>query len=614
MTVVRSQTRTVVVPGPPAGSPGAPGAPGANVMAIGLFTALSALTIPTGTTLVQTSGHGAAGVGPAILVEDTTLDDAAVAAFPNARGKSANGRYFRVHHEQQLLDPHQFGCVDCNDGTIRDTGAALQAMHDYLHAIAINPSSGGGFYKGTAPIAWGRNHFHSASTTLEPQATIHWLGCGSGRWGPDGGAASLLSFGAGCTGIRNPGANTTGDTATTGTTHDAPASFTAEHMRWKGGFVDVISTPEGDFHGFVPRAPFQLTDIFIENFQGEGIRAYAGTVTGVGSFGGNLSASCGIGVKIQNCRGGLDGRGSDYNVVTWLNCEAYQNRRFGVLDDNGAGSNSHIGWHCASNGMISNIGVYTQTSTAGNRYALTPTGNPLNAPSGTTADTPDWDYIEAGAAIANLIPTYAATPGLFRFGGDFIALNNSSAKFDNCYSEYGGFSFFSGYSRVECGTIGDQYHRGGIRLPQRSDAYTIRMATTATFDMESVLNSECTFRARDLAGVFGYMDWGRAYGAQLLMGPGGNFYLRNNAGIVGHFDTNGFYYDSGGNKVVGARQTGWTASTGTPARGAFAAAAAGTASATYVQAELQGALNRIAALEARLIAAEADLRSFGIIN
>lgn len=46
--------------------------------------------------------------------------------------------------------------------------------------------------------------------------------------------------------------------------------------------------------------------------------------------------------------------------------------------------------------------------------------------------------------------------------------------------------------------------------------------------------------------------------------------------------------------------TGWTAMTGSGSKVALAAAAAGTASAAYVQAELQGALDRVAALEARL--------------
>jgi hypothetical protein len=73
-------------------------------------------------------------------------------------------------------------------------------------------------------------------------------------------------------------------------------------------------------------------------------------------------------------------------------------------------------------------------------------------------------------------------------------------------------------------------------------------------------------------------------------------------------------YQIGGVQVVGPRITGWTAATGTPSRGAFAAAAAGTASASYVQSELQGALNRIAALEARLVAYDADLRTTGLIG
>lgn len=83
--------------------------------------------------------------------------------------------------------------------------------------------------------------------------------------------------------------------------------------------------------------------------------------------------------------------------------------------------------------------------------------------------------------------------------------------------------------------------------------------------------------------------------------------------VTGNVDVTGAY-SVAGVQVVGARIAGWTAATGTPARGAFAAAAAGTASGAYVQAELQGALNRIAALEARLIAYDADLTTHGLIG
>lgn len=67
-------------------------------------------------------------------------------------------------------------------------------------------------------------------------------------------------------------------------------------------------------------------------------------------------------------------------------------------------------------------------------------------------------------------------------------------------------------------------------------------------------------------------------------------------------------------KVVGARDTGWTAMTGTGSKGALAATAAGTASVGYVQAELQTALNRIAALEARLKSIDAMLIAHGLIG
>lgn len=55
-----------------------------------------------------------------------------------------------------------------------------------------------------------------------------------------------------------------------------------------------------------------------------------------------------------------------------------------------------------------------------------------------------------------------------------------------------------------------------------------------------------------------------------------------------------------GTQVVGTRSAGWTAMTGSGSKGALAAAAAGTVSAGYVQAEHQSTRDRVAAVEARL--------------
>lgn len=73
-------------------------------------------------------------------------------------------------------------------------------------------------------------------------------------------------------------------------------------------------------------------------------------------------------------------------------------------------------------------------------------------------------------------------------------------------------------------------------------------------------------------------------------------------------------YRIGAVQVVSARNTGWSAMTGAGSKATIAAAAAGTASAAYVQAELQAALNRIAALEARLRSLDAALFTHGLIG
>lgn len=66
--------------------------------------------------------------------------------------------------------------------------------------------------------------------------------------------------------------------------------------------------------------------------------------------------------------------------------------------------------------------------------------------------------------------------------------------------------------------------------------------------------------------------------------------------------------------IAALEDVGWTASTGTPAKGAYAAYAGQTVSVGYVQAEAQTTDNAVKALAARVIALEAALRANGGIN
>lgn len=73
-------------------------------------------------------------------------------------------------------------------------------------------------------------------------------------------------------------------------------------------------------------------------------------------------------------------------------------------------------------------------------------------------------------------------------------------------------------------------------------------------------------------------------------------------------------YSVGGTKVIGTRQTGWTASTGTALLGAFNSSQAYTVSATYTQAEITAIANGLIQARQRIKALEDMARTHGLMN
>ncbi|EDB7818442.1 phage tail protein [Salmonella enterica subsp. enterica] len=73
-------------------------------------------------------------------------------------------------------------------------------------------------------------------------------------------------------------------------------------------------------------------------------------------------------------------------------------------------------------------------------------------------------------------------------------------------------------------------------------------------------------------------------------------------------------YSVGGKKVVGARQTGWTAAMGTANKGAFNADLTFAVSDTYTQSEIQAIANALIAERRRTKALEDALRAHGLID
>lgn len=73
-------------------------------------------------------------------------------------------------------------------------------------------------------------------------------------------------------------------------------------------------------------------------------------------------------------------------------------------------------------------------------------------------------------------------------------------------------------------------------------------------------------------------------------------------------------YSVGGTKVVGARQTGWTAATGTALLGAFNASQTYAVGATYTQSEIQALATGLQQARQRIKALEDADRNHGLIN
>ncbi|RAP72789.1 phage tail protein [Candidatus Erwinia dacicola] len=72
-------------------------------------------------------------------------------------------------------------------------------------------------------------------------------------------------------------------------------------------------------------------------------------------------------------------------------------------------------------------------------------------------------------------------------------------------------------------------------------------------------------------------------------------------------------YSVGGTKVIGARQTGWTAATGTALLGAFNANQSYSAGATYTQADIQALATGLMQARQRIKALEDMVRTHGLI-
>ena len=127
---------------------------GVGTMALSLFTAAPAKSVPVGIDRVVTNGYSANGMGAASYIVDPAVDATYVAAHPRTSFLTANNRGFRLHHEKTfgILAPEYAGAI--GDGVTNDHDA-FQALHDIANTLGYFylELTGGKTYIGGAQVA-----------------------------------------------------------------------------------------------------------------------------------------------------------------------------------------------------------------------------------------------------------------------------------------------------------------------------------------------------------------------------------------------------------------------------------------------------------------------------
>lgn len=377
---------------------GPPGSPGANVMAVGAFTDLSVMTIPTGTDVIQTSCYTPptppfANVGRALYVYDATITPTEVSTYPNCVAISANGRGFRLPLDGTMIPFEAFG-ANPNDST--DCYPAFQAMKAYALAHLTG---------GSLPIdfdtAWPFPVYFSGKYYSSHYWSVH----GAVTWrgfqttGTGGAHITYVRFPADSWGvIFNNERSDADQVGSAGSQHNSFGSLVENMTFYSTGGTNRAK------HGVWARTQITLRDVTIGGFSGNGLNivgSSAATTTGTNTLYGNANYGYYERVALYDNGGHaafLDG--TDGNANTFVGCRtdfsgwaafydsSFLGNHFYGCDINSCGSNDA--------GGVTYLGNhYTFISETAADGATTPGTNSaiwaLEGSGSVTARYPTWD-------------------------------------------------------------------------------------------------------------------------------------------------------------------------------------------------------------------------------
>jgi hypothetical protein len=385
-----------------------------------LFINAAGATVPTGTERIRTRGHSVNGRGAADYVYSPAVTANSATAFV-----AADGRGFRLAPDQRITID-MFGAVPDDHGlngapTPTDNYPAFQAAFDWLEANQVEPLPGfAALPELIVPIG-----FYYCGTQLELK---------EGAFTLTGQRGTRIRFPANSNGMIINSQYTIGETTNSDIDSAAASVIRSIAIRGSGG-------TNANKHGVRCRAIFQLDDVTISEFPGDGLHIVADVGANAGTaVRGNANQFTARTVNvIHNGRHGVYLQGGDANAGCAIQINALDNGRFGVFDNSFLG-NTHMGHHADSNGIqgAGTSGNPNQGSSIvahnGKRWSVAI--GQETAASTTVPGTNAAVWIQTAVdGVGPGVPAW--TSGGTYFAGGAYASNSPSARnvFVGCYSE-----------------------------------------------------------------------------------------------------------------------------------------------------------------------------------
>jgi hypothetical protein len=362
-------------------------------------------------------------------------------------------------------------------------------------------------------------------------------------------------------------------------------------------------------HGIETRVSINLRNVRIENFAGNGVKVIAYTA-GAFSWGNASNAQFNRVISRGNKCHGFYIEGIDSNVISLINCDSALNGGVGFLDKSLLG-NTYLACHAATNNQSYGTATAARTQVTADWAGLSDqyAGSYVIAGGTSTPSLYLGCYTETGVGTKSELLASAIV-----IGG---ILSETGAR----TASYTAPTWQGGVTGLSLAAISAV--TGGLSISHKAGSAIDLINSAGGTALVRVMPGTGTYSNQQLMGNGNSV----ALGEDTLAGGGAvyrssdSFTFRNAAQSVVFtvFDATGINITAttpqlkiSGTKVVGVRDTGWTADTGTAKKTATATYAVGTTltySAAYVQAEQTATSTRLQLIEPALRDATQEIKA-----